>query len=628
MPENNRIYPTWDQIQTMKNPLTEGEMQLLKYLDKYLPRDPNWVSSQPLSDYKGWLIFAQPYLNNTRPDAIIYHPYLGMVIYEVKDWHLTNYKWSGGKLFVSDRRGSYPILNPIDQVNHYKEKIIGQLVPIIGEAMDNEPKNFGLIKTALYFHKATTAEADEMFGSKIKPKKNLPIFGHDSLKENFLGSIVPEVNYTSSRYWKRDWNKELLFWLKPPYHSIEQGQVLNLKGRQLEVATPSTGHSRVRGVAGSGKTQALAYRAAHLASKNKRVLILSFNITLWHYIKDMIQRAPFNFSWEQITFNHFHGFCRDKLISYGRKWPKGPQVEEYDDKEEYKLALEQMFRSDIPDYVAQSKKEYYEFNSESVENESYDAVLIDEGQDYYYEWYALLSEEYLNREDELLIVCDKKQNIYERELDWLDKRVTRNGLEKFITPYIDLLISYRMPAIVGEMSNQFSELFNLNQDLKVGKIDGSPVLFKSQHIVWREITNDAWLENVYNAFRRLKNEDYHPSEMVILLPDHEIGVECVKFFKGKKIEVNHVFSLDGTSKYHKKSFYMGDSRLKISTIHSFKGWELLNIVLLIPQSYADNVNKLDAIVYTAITRTRENLIVLNINKRYSEFGKHFPRSWD
>jgi hypothetical protein len=28
---------------------------------------------------------------------------------------------------------------------------------------------------------------------------------------------------------------------------------------------------------------------------------------------------------------------------------------------------------------------------------------------------------------------------------------------------------------------------------------------------------------------------------------------------------------------------MGGSRLKISTIHSFKGWELLNIVLYIPK---------------------------------------------
>jgi len=47
---------------------------------------------------------------------------------------------------------------------------------------------------------------------------------------------------------------------------------------------------------------------------------------------------------------------------------------------------------------------------------------------------------------------------------------------------------------------------------------------------------------------------------------------------------------------HKKAFYMGDSRLKMSTIHSFKGWELANIVLFIPKRAPDSNKKLDAIV--------------------------------
>ena len=117
--------------------------------------------------------------------------------------------------------------------------------------------------------------------------------------------------------------------------------------------------------------------------------------------------------------------------------------------------------------------------------------------------------------------------------------------------------------------------------------------------------------------------------MVILLPSHSYGIEAVKFFKGKNIETNHVFEDDTEAKYHphKKAFWMGDSRLKISTIHSFKGWELLNIILFIPKKAPESNKKLDAIVYTAITRTRENLIVLNANKRYSEFGEKFPKKW-
>jgi ATP-dependent exoDNAse (exonuclease V) alpha subunit len=73
---------------------------------------------------------------------------------------------------------------------------------------------------------------------------------------------------------------------------------------------------------------------------------------------------------------------------------------------------------------------------------------------------------------------------------------------------------------------------------------------------------------------------------------------------------------------------MGDSRLKMSTIHSFKGWELLNIVLFIPLNAPESSTKLDATIYTALTRTRENLIILNANKRYEQFGEKLPKTWN
>ena len=165
--------------------------------------------------------------------------------------------------------------------------------------------------------------------------------------------------------------------------------------------------------------------------------------------------------------------------------------------------------------------------------------------------------------------------------------------------------------------------------MRVAKIKGSPVLFHSQHIVWLNISNEKWLDYVYSSFKRLKKEEYTPSDMVILLPSHSYGIEAVKFFKKKNMESNHVFEEDSEESFqpHKKAFWMGDSRLKISTIHSFKGWELLNIIIYIPKKAPESNKQLDAIVYTAITRTRENLIILNSNKRYSSFGEKFPKKW-
>lgn len=619
-----RIYPSWEQIQALKNPLTEGELHLLRYLDDYLPRDPEWKKGDKLADFNGWLIFAQPFLNGSRPDVIIFNPFVGLVIYEVKDWNLRHYSWGKNAdgvrtLVVRNVSGNHKVKSPNKQVQHYKDKILGQLVPMIGEEVDRKSRKYGLIKTALYLHNATTEEARELLGSGIKNYQYFPIFGKDSLNEASLGAIVPDVKYSKSKYWNRGWNENLMFWLKPPYHSIEQGIPLNLKGNQYKVALPSRGHHRVRGVAGSGKTQALAYRAGKLASEGFDVLILSFNITLWHYVKDMIQRAPFTFEWNRITFNHFHGFCKDKLNEFGEEWPKSPVREDFQTEEEFKKAIDDFFKSTVPFAVRNA--------AQGMEYQKYDAILIDEGQDYHYEWYGLLNDLFLKERDELLVVSDKKQNIYERELDWLDKRVTRTGLDKFKDPYIDLTASYRMPQRVAEMSNEFSELFGLNQELKVARIEGAPVLFHSQHIVWVEIKDDQWLEYLYYSFLRLQKEEYNPTDIVMLLPDHKHGHEAVEFFGEKNVEVNHVFDVVGEPKRNKRAFWMGDSRMKISTIHSFKGWELLNIVMFIPEQRFDSQSSLDAIIYTAITRTRENLIVLNANSRYTSFGRRYPNRW-
>ena len=65
----------------------------------------------------------------------------------------------------------------------------------------------------------------------------------------------------------------------------------------------------------------------------------------------------------------------------------------------------------------------------------------------------------------------------------------------------------------------------------------------------------------------------------------------------------------------------------MSTIHSFKGWETVHVILLIPEEWK-GLENLDALVYTAMTRTRKNLIVLNCNEWYVEYGKTLPSEWD
>lgn len=66
--------------------------------------------------------------------------------------------------------------------------------------------------------------------------------------------------------------------------------------------------------------------------------------------------------------------------------------------------------------------------------------------------------------------------------------------------------------------------------------------------------------------------------------------------------------------------------MKISTTHSFKGWELENIVLIID---SEDGNTTDELIYTAFTRAKENLIIFNrgnwkIDKFFNEKVEYTP----
>lgn len=74
----------------------------------------------------------------------------------------------------------------------------------------------------------------------------------------------------------------------------------------------------------------------------------------------------------------------------------------------------------------------------------------------------------------------------------------------------------------------------------------------------------------------------------------------------------------------KLHFWMNPGTVKLSTIYSFKGWEINTLVVLIEKgSDAENPAD-DELVYTAITRCRNNLLVLNMgNPRYQEFFERY-----
>ena len=79
-----------------------------------------------------------------------------------------------------------------------------------------------------------------------------------------------------------------------------------------------------------------------------------------------------------------------------------------------------------------------------------------------------------------------------------------------------------------------------------------------------------------------------------------------------------LFSVSDKVWDEKTKSYIEGRKLKMCTIHSFKGWERRNVIILVPKNANKYFNKK---FYTALTRVREKLIVVNISDRYKMFGK-------
>lgn len=591
---NTRIYPNWEQLNNLKSPLTNGERSLADFLDANLPED--------------WEIYVQPYFNGDRPDIVILHPKVGIVIYEVKDWSLSLYKnesvnkgnmtWYETK--VKDKSGVLQkIPHPIKQVERYRDNLL-HYMPRVAQEVDENFKKISVLKIGIYFHNATTQEARD-FISNYKEKHCL-VFGFDALQRDNLIEIVPDIGRSSSYYMTEHWEKEIRFWLIPPYHFIEQGQPIILSSEQKRHISPSPQqHQRLRGVAGSGKTLVIAQRAANLISLNKKVLVVSYNITLWHHIKDQVSRARLSFNWDKIEFNHLHGFCKNYLYENNIDFPKN--IKNDLDNENY------FFDETVPSLIIESMKK-----GNNVKSRMYDAILIDEAQDYVQKYYDMLCL-FLSDNDEVLLVADEKQNIYERDISWVDKM---QGT-KFRGRWRELKESYRLSIPVIKRANDFAKDYLPEVGLFPEPSVNQKDMFDTPFLIWRNIDKDRdvcyFLLQTYEWLTKTKN--ISPSDIVILIPTHVEGNSVKLFFEEKNIKVNDVFEPKRGDKRHKHSFWMGDSRLKMSTIHSFKGWELSNIVFLTPDREWSNI---DYLMYVAITRTVKNLIVLNRLEKYTSYG--------
>lgn len=395
--------PSIDAILRFKVKPTDGEITLLRHLESTLDNT--------------YEVFFNPYLNGDRPDIMILRKGHGVLIIEVKDWILSHHyiderkKWH----FVNPYNNEDSVeKSPIDQVLKYKENLFDLHIDSLLNLKIQNIKNFNIVGCAVYFHKATKAEIDSLIITPFKEnrkyldflKYNIGLIGCDSLKSGGLDEILARFYINTN--WQSIYFTESLYnnfkrILTPTVHMMTDGKSISYDDRQIEVITRQVKQMRVKGVFGSGKTTDLVARAvqAYLRLKKEnphpKILILTYNLTLRNFIHDKLMQVQQEFIIQDFIIINYHQFINAELNNIGIDVtvPKnivGSEVSAYLDANYY--SNEQLFE---------------QYKDRIV---PYDAILIDEIQDYKRSWMNIIKNSFLAENGEYMLFGDVKQNIY------------------------------------------------------------------------------------------------------------------------------------------------------------------------------------------------------------------------
>ena len=708
-----KIIPNFDKILKMKVPPTEGELHLLHTLDSTL--DDNFE------------VFFNPYLNGDRPDVVVFHATRGVLFIEVKDWDLSLYELNDKKQWKlkypkNTKEAEAVLKSPISQVLKYKENLFDLHIEHLLELKIKDIRNFNFVSCAVYFHNASESQISDLLVAPYDNDKKYQTFLKWNISLISRNNLVDNLRNCMHNYWLDRDSKFALFtknisdnirrFLLPTIHIKEDGEYITYDERQNSIVYSPRTEMRIKGVMGSGKTTILAKRAAVLASQNSdnRILILSYNITLKNYIHDKINSVQEKFSWGQFTINNYHEFINSQLNNLG---------------------IDIVIPEDTVDISGYLERNYYGntslFEEHSNITERYDAIFIDEIQDYHRSWMDIIKNFFKKENGQYLLFGDVKQNIYSNSTNGKD--VVTNIIGK----PIELIKCYRSQFKIRELAVDFQkEIFKDKYELdtfdKQTKDAGLTLDFDYNlegYINYMYLDDTNTVTSLYNIIRGNmlnKEKNIHPNDITILgyklstlqkfeayyrYKSHEktttmfetfetMFLQNLNYFSKEnepawytlllnKYSTGEVKSFDGKKKnikislvltaYHlyqnypeifdslleskcsdihctvsdfktiielhqdeynsftqqvfqgdydcirknkKLHFWMNTGNIKVSTIHSFKGWES-QVVFLILENKNDYSTSFDELLYTGITRSKSDIVIVNYgNKDYDE----------
>jgi hypothetical protein len=379
--------------------MTQGERRTAERLEQKLD-----------DDYLVWYdVPVGP--KHAHPDFVVLHPRRGLLILEVKDWRLETIRTASKQTWEILAQGVPKYVpNPIEQARHYAHQVVDALArdPRLTNTDGKVafPWSYGVVLTHITRRQFDAAElhfaiephrvicSDEMtatveaedFQSRLWAMFPTLMRGTLSLPQidRVRWILFPEVRVNTQ------------IGLFPADEDASDAlpdimRVMDLQQEQL-ARSLGEGHRVIHGVAGSGKTMILSYRAEYLAraaADSKPILVLCYNQPLAVKL-DAVMTAKGLAA--KVHVRNFHKWCRQQLVAFGKALPpQGPDM------------FDQMVTSVIRGV-----------DRGQIPSGQYQAVLIDEGHDFEAEWLKLAAQMVDPATNSLLLLYDDAQSIYQR----------------------------------------------------------------------------------------------------------------------------------------------------------------------------------------------------------------------
>lgn len=576
------------------------------------------------------IMYIDPVINEVAVDFIIVRPNRGLLLLNVFEENLDNCQLSkdGKEISVIDGNGvaTKTYQSPIELINVCQTSIKDGIEELLMSTIESS-RNFGLIKKVVVFTANDNNKVRDFFGISSEQINYTYLFGNEFIsKKNVSQELYTQIGLiNTSSYFDDVVKRKIAKILSPSWHSYQEGKTgIEPKGAQRELVISRSTQQKISGVAGSGKTHVLAARAVNAMKRTGGdVLVLTFNITLANYLKFRLSEIREDFSWEKIDIYPYHQFFRIRAS-------------------ECRLHV---------DFGAYDRLSFFE---NATIHKHYSAIFVDEVQDYTTEWLRIVMQNFLLPNGEFVVFGDPKQNVYHRPID-SNGDIRLGVIRSEWNRQLSTGRRFTNPRL-ATLATTFQAKFLSNQPVDtISTTTGFDNTLNFQIVTYFNMRGSFTMENLVSKLTEIiNNSNNDPKDFVVLASYSKLLQTIDSKYRettGEETEITFVSTeqyerlkeLHKVSDEHpaswkfnrdyealgrtRKQLFTTDKRcLKLSTIKSFKGWESPSVIIILDDEYnaktASRKPLEPEMMYTAITRARESLYIINIgNETYDKFFK-------